>query len=66
MESIVRLATDRLYTGEAELGDYIAFIKKALTLLGNAAHWDKHDNDILGYQSLTDAEVKDIIEGVRR
>ncbi|KAH7002560.1 hypothetical protein EDB80DRAFT_867562 [Ilyonectria destructans] len=62
VESRVRPATDRLYKEEAGLDDYIAFIKKVLTRPGNAAHWD-NDDDILGIQSLTDAEVKDIIEG---
>lgn len=61
VESRVQLATDRLYKGEAELDDYIAFIKKALTRPGNAAHWDEDDNDILGIQRLTDSDVKDII-----
>ncbi|KAH8683745.1 hypothetical protein BGZ61DRAFT_535162 [Ilyonectria robusta] len=64
VESRVQLATDRLYKGEAELDDYVAFIKKALTRPGNAAHWDKDDNDLLGIQTLTDAELKDIIEGI--
>lgn len=64
VEQRVQLATDRLYKGEAELDDYIAFIKKALTRPGNGAHWDKDDNDVLAIQRLTDTQVKDIIRRI--
>ena len=64
MEARVIAATEKLHAGKAELDDFVSFSKKGLVSPGSGACWEADDNALLGIQTLTEAQVKDIIKAI--